>query len=94
MPRLGGIFAKTAKAKVNIEKLFEESGGILVNSEVVLGYKVIEDRVDTFLVQISFYPAATRSKRNPRGKEPVYVFATKAELKHLRDQGMGYYLRK
>lgn len=78
----------------SIEDAFVKTGGTLVNSNVIIGYKLIADRGTASLIMINFYPNATKSQKNPNGKEPVFVFANKFELERLRERGMSYYLKK
>lgn len=85
-----------AKAGAKVEKVFTETGGVLCNSDVILGYKIIIKEGTSQLIQISFYRAPTQAKKkgykNYGGKKPVYVNATSHELMRLRTEGMRYYL--
>lgn len=75
---------------------FERTGGVKVNSNVIVGYKILATEGITNQVQITFYPNATGSKdpkgKNHGGKKPVYVSATISQLIKLREGGMSYYL--
>lgn len=85
-----------AKAGAKVERIFVETGGTLVNSDVIIGYKIILKEATSQLIQISFYRIPTQAKKkgykNYGGKKPVYVNATDYELLRLRTEGMRYYL--
>lgn len=92
-------YKRVAKQLVEIEKEIIESGGTLVNSHVIAGYRVLQQSLvgfDENLVQIIFNPHTTGAKsltaKNHGGKKPVYVRATDQQLLSLRERGMRYYL--
>lgn len=75
---------------------FERTGGIVVNSNVVAGYKVIKSEGLWDLIQISFHPDTTGAKsgRNKNGKKPVYKWASKTDQAKLISGGMAFYLTR
>lgn len=89
-------FAKTIAKAEKIEDAYARTGGIVVNSNVILGYKVISTSGLYDMIQISFYSNATGAKdpkaRNFGGKKPVYKWATKIDQANLVAGGMGFYL--
>lgn len=90
-----------------IDEAFVKAGGTLVNSNVIVGYRVIGYNKKNPMytdIMISFYPEATRSKhatsrngkanKNYHGKPPVFVTASNIEITGLVEGGMKYYLSK
>lgn len=97
--RLGKVWNKVDK----LEDIFVKEGGILINSSVIMGYKVINDVANQNLVQINFYKETTgarnrmwngKASKNFGGKKPVFVQATDRDLKRLKEQGMRFYLKR
>ncbi len=71
-----------------VEDAWEKTGGVLVDSQVILGYKVIQESKNPLghnLIMIKFYPEPTK------GKKPVFVRATATQLEQLATKGMRYY---
>lgn len=90
-----------------IEDAFVKAGGTLVNSHVIVGYRVIgynKKNPAYSDIMISFYPEMTKSKnafnkngkpnKNYHGKPPVFVTASPVEIDGLIKGGMKYYQRK
>lgn len=95
--------AKWGKKLAAMEKAFTKAGGVLCNSSVIMGYRILEKKVGMSLIQISFYPFMTKAKhekwngrrtKNFYGKKPVFVWATSTQIDSLRTKGMVYYLKK
>lgn len=92
----------TAVKKVEkIREMFAKTGGVLCDSDVIIGYKVLERTALKSLVMVSFYPDATGAKhetwngvatKNFGGKKPVIIMASQKQLTRLRLNGMRYYL--
>jgi len=74
------------KAK-NIETAFTKTGGVLLDSDWLLGYKVITATPATSLILIKFIPSATNAKRD------VIVWATPFQIKQLIASPGKSYLR-
>lgn len=75
------------KKSLNIEKNFEDefirSGGNVIASRFILGYKMIAEEAQFITIMISFRPEATSSKtgKNVGGKAPVIKTLSILELK-------------
>lgn len=97
--KLKGVFGRVKgafkKAKA-LEKAFERTGGVRIDSDVILGYKIIGHEGPFYQIQISFKPDATGAKdpqaKNYGGKKPVYVTASMLQIVKLQQGGMAYYL--
>lgn len=92
---------RTLEREANqLKKFLVEEGGALVNSKVILGYKVLSQHpgTDIYNVQIVFNPATTGAtstkSKNHGGKKPVFVQATSSQLSSLEAGGMRVYLRE
>lgn len=90
------MLAKGGKQAAKLEEMFAKSGGIMMDSSVIMGYKLIADELEWKTMLIKFRPDATSSKsgRNKGGKVDVivncneqdFIAFTKASSK------MGFYL--
>ncbi len=94
-----------------LEEAFTKAGGILLakSNDPILGYKIIEEIGQHFLIQITFRNGYSvdgmgtaakhatwkgRRTKNFGGKAPVYVKANALNIERLSQDGMNYYLHK
>lgn len=91
-------FKKFMKAKRKIrdlETLFKKTGGTIIDSQVILGYKVIMNDGWENLIQLTFRPEAFKVKdptaKNYGGKKPVYIRATASQLHKLKGSNFERY---
>lgn len=90
------LLAKGGKQAAKLEGMFAKSGGIIMDSSVIMGYKLIADELEWKTMLIKFRPDATSSKsgRNKGGKVDVIVNCNEQEFLAFTKapSKMGYYL--
>lgn len=93
LKKFGGFLKKNAK---KVEDIFVKTGGFLIDSDVILGYKVLFETPESATILLQFRRDATQSAsgKNANGKEPVIFSLTLGDLKSLAEatSPMGYYL--
>lgn len=103
-----GTSAKALQKFESAREAFLKTGGTAVNSNRILGYKVIQTLGTRSLIMIAFNPAISamggtgakhrfyngRLTKNYGGKPPAFVEATDKDLLDLQADGMAFYLKR
>lgn len=94
--RLKSIANKAMKAARKAEETFAKTGGVMMNSSVIMGYKVIMNEIEWKTLLIKFRPEATNAKKgkNQGGKKDVIVKTDEATFIQFTKakSPMGFYL--